>query len=282
MKPVPISLVTPSFNQARFIEETLKSVVAQHHSKLEWFVYDGGSEDGAVAVIERYESWMDGWASEPDRGQSHAINKGLDRAHGEWVGWLNSDDVLLPGALEAWSRAATLNPEAAVLVGGVRNVDEGGRTLSEYHAQNLDLEHIARWNAPGGTFITQPSCLIRRSALLEAGPLREDLHYTMDVDLWLRLARIGPFVSLPEVIATNRIYADAKTYRDVLPRIIEHTGVLFGHGFRAEAEAFLAHNLPELIGTLADPVDVLSRVPVSSFVKATLRKVTRRAGGGST
>jgi hypothetical protein len=144
------------------------------------------------------------------------------------------------------------------------------------------FEHIARWNAPGGTFITQPSCLIRRSALLEAGPLREDLHYTMDVDLWLRLARIGPFVSLPEVIATNRIYADAKTYRDVLPRIIEHTGVLFGHGFRAEAEAFLAHNLPELIGTLADPVDVLSRVPVSSFVKATLRKVTRRAGGGST
>ncbi|MFM2090142.1 MAG: hypothetical protein RLZZ127_631 [Planctomycetota bacterium] len=273
-----ITLVTPSYNQGRFIEETLRSVVLQGYPDLEWRVHDGGSTDGAVDHIRRYAPWMAHWVSEKDRGQSHAINNGLAPATGDLVGWINSDDTLLPGALFAWARAAAAHPKAVGIVGGVRNVDAEGRTIDDYHARDLDADRLARWNAPGGSVICQPGCLMRRSALQAAGLLVEDLHYTMDVDLWLRLVRVGPFATIPDLVATNRIYADAKTYRDVMPRIIEHASVLQRHRLRDAEREFLAWNGAELMAAVGHPLPWLARIPARRLLAGLAAKVARRLG----
>lgn len=275
-----ITLVTPSYNQAKFIEETLRSVVLQGYPNLEWLVFDGGSHDGAVDYIKRYAAWIDYWESEPDLGQSHAINKGFKRSTGDWIGWLNSDDTLLPGALNTWAQVALANPGADVLVGGVRNVTEAGKTISEFLSDSSDigLSQLARWNAPGGTVLFQPGCLFKRATLERIGFLSESLHYALDVDLFLRLVKNGKFVTVPGLVAGNRIYGGAKTYRDVVPRILEHARVIYAHGLCEEAEDYLVFNLPELVAKLPRQSDILSRLPIGTLFKACIKKMRRRFG----
>jgi glycosyltransferase involved in cell wall biosynthesis len=203
-----ISIVTPSYKQAAFIEETIRSVLLQGYPNLQFMVIDGGSADGTVAILEKYAPWIDYWASERDRGQSEAINKGLLRSDGVWFNWLNSDDYLYPGALAALAAAgaATSKP---IVSGVTRNVGSS-KVRGEYSAR-------VGTSWPGLLFnlgVNQPGSLLRLSEVHASGPAREDLALSMDLELWLRLAlRHGPdpVQQVGKVVAAYRYHAGSKT-----------------------------------------------------------------------
>lgn len=245
-----ITLVTPSFNQARYIEESLRSVIGQGYPNLEWFVVDGGSTDGSVEIIKRYEPWIDAWVSERDEGQSDALNKGFARATGDIMGWINSDDVLRPGALFAWARGFLANPNCVAVVGRVMNIASDGGELGLFPVRLGGERALSLWSAPGGALLGQPGCLFRRSALDPGDVVRRDLHYVMDVELWIRLARAGAFAEIPEVVACNRVHSEAKTFKDVPAREFEHLGMLVGHGSKELAQQRFRASFAEII--LAD------------------------------
>jgi glycosyltransferase involved in cell wall biosynthesis len=209
-RPPRITIVTPSYNQAAFVEATLRSVLLQGYPDLEYLVFDGGSTDGAADVLRRYAPHLTHLEIAKDRGQSHAINKGLERASGDVVAWLNSDDRLLPGALWAVAAAARARPEAAAWVGRVRSVTPSGRLIYEHIPRGLDLEQLADWGHAGQ--FAQPGCFFSRSALSRAGLANEQLHYAFDVDLFLRLARQGPFTAVEAFLAEETIHPAAKTF----------------------------------------------------------------------
>ena len=181
-----ITIVTPSFNQEPYVRDTVESVLSQEgrgtEFELEYIVVDGGSTDGSAEIIREYESELSWWCSEPDRGQSHAINKGLARATGEIVNWLCSDDLLLPGALRTVARHFRARPNVDVLVGGHEVLRPGGlRKICRGRPGELQsaIELI-----PAGNPVAQPSCFYRRSLLWRSPPLREDLNFAMDLNLW--------------------------------------------------------------------------------------------------
>jgi glycosyltransferase involved in cell wall biosynthesis len=203
-----ISLVTPSYNQGRFIEATLRSVLLQGYPNLEYIVMDGGSTDESLAVIQRYAAHLAYWTSRPDRGQSHALNQGFARASGEVLGWLNSDDVLLPGALFRVGAAFAAQPETLLVHGRAENIDAAGNRL-HYHPYAAPYDR--RWLLEQCNLIPQPAAFFRREFLAQAGGLNEDLHYTMDWDLWLRLDTPARAHYLPDVLAQMRTYPEAKS-----------------------------------------------------------------------
>lgn len=208
--PLPrISIVTPSFNQGVFIEETIRSVLLQGYPNLEYIVIDGGSTDETLAVLEKYSPWITYWVSEKDRGQSHAINKGLVRASGEWFNWLNSDDCLAPGALFALASAAQIRPGIVAVSGVTANLRDGS-VFSRYSAQVP-----SKW--PDTLFalrVNQPGSLLHLPSLRSCGDIREDLRLVMDLDAWLRLARRhGPdaFAQIDAEVACYRYHQESKT-----------------------------------------------------------------------
>lgn len=175
-----ITIVTPSYNQGPYLEETLRSVLLQGYPDLEYIVVDGGSTDESVDVIRKYEAHLAWWASEKDRGQSHAINKGLDRATGAIFGYLNSDDLYEPGALHACARA--FEPGVDWIAGKVMCWEND---QPRWPFPEVPGRGFARWLL--GCPISQPASFWRASLHREAGPFREDLQYTMDYEFWLRL-----------------------------------------------------------------------------------------------
>jgi hypothetical protein len=202
-----VSIVTPSFNQARYLEETIRSVLAQDYHSLEYQVVDGGSTDGSQEIIRKYEPWISWWVSEKDRGQSHAINKGWERSHGRFVGWLNSDDVLLQGAIREAVEVFEAHAEAAVVHGVELFVDPEGEEIERF---GFGFDLASSLDGCNCT-IAQQSAFIRRTNLEKAGLLDEDLHRAMDYDLWLRLAMTGPLVHVPRVWSKFRQHPEAKT-----------------------------------------------------------------------
>ncbi|MDP9468608.1 MAG: glycosyltransferase [Chloroflexota bacterium] len=204
-----ISVVTPSFNQARFLERTIRSVLEQGYPRLEYIVMDGGSSDGSVEIVERYAARLSYWASGPDGGQTAAINSGWRRASGEIVAWLNSDDFYLPGTLLEIGHAFATDREASLIYGLTQRVDADGNPMgtvgSEFRWRTLLYSHQV---------IPQPSAFFRRSAVDAVGPLDESLHYSMDYDFFLRLTRHGPARMLSLPLAGATIHEDAKTTRD--------------------------------------------------------------------
>ena len=204
-----VSIVTPSFNQAKYVEETIRSVLLQGYPDLEYIVIDGGSTDGSVDIIRKYEPWLSYWASERDRGQSHAINKGFERATGEIVAWLNSDDFYLPGAI---SQAAQVMHErqAYVVYGNCLKVDQDGKLLWERRPPPVSLESLTNYWLPDHT-PPQPAVFWRHEALRRVGLLNESLHYTMDFDLWLRLAQLYDFVYVDAFWAKDTHHHESKS-----------------------------------------------------------------------
>jgi glycosyltransferase involved in cell wall biosynthesis len=206
-----VTVVTPSFNQAEFIERTIESVLSQRGDfELEHLVVDGGSTDGTLDVLRRYEGRLR-FVSEGDRGQSDAINKGFRMATGDVLAWLNSDDTYEPGALDAVVR--TLAGGARWCFGECRIVDERDREIrrliSRYKSW-VSSRYTVR-ALVGRNFIPQPATFFRRDLLLEAGPLDESLHYAMDYDLWLRFARLAPPAFVPRPLASFRWHGGSKT-----------------------------------------------------------------------
>jgi glycosyltransferase involved in cell wall biosynthesis len=175
-----ISIVTPSYNQADFLEETIRSVLLQGYPDLEYFVVDGGSTDGSVEIIKKYSQWLTYWVSEQDEGQTDAINKGLERASGSIVNWLNSDDVFFMGALKRVALAYSSDPSAHLYNGSAVRIDRDGAFGSPYVASPLLPEHAF----VGKISLPQPSIFFRRDIWLAQGRLKKHLQFAMDTEFF--------------------------------------------------------------------------------------------------
>lgn len=218
-----ISVITPSFNQGAYLEQTIRSVLEQGYADMEYLIVDGGSNDESVEIIRRYESRITHWESQPDRGQSHAINKGFARATGDILCWINSDDTLAPGALHAVGEQFRRNPECQWLVGHCRMMAPDGtaRNVIGPDVRGLDAM-VHYWR---GYMIPQPSTFWRRH--LTPNPvLKEDLHYAMDFELWLRLATLRLPDVVPEVLSNYREHDDTKSERHTREFAFEHRRIL--------------------------------------------------------
>lgn len=200
-----VSIVTPSFNQAAFIEQTLCSVLEQDYPNLEYLVVDGGSKDRSVEIIQKYADRLAWWVSEPDRGQAEAINKGFTRASGEIVGWVNSDDLYLPGCVASAVAALQANPDLVMVFGDMAALDGDGRVINILRSAAWGLDELMCFE-----ILNQPAVFMRRNALEQAGFLETRFHYMLDHHLWLRVAQLGAVTHVPEVWAAARYHAGAK------------------------------------------------------------------------
>ena len=273
-----ISIVTPSFNQGVFIEQTICSVLDQGYPNLEYIVIDGGSTDESVELIRKYERHLSYWVSEPDRGQSHAINKGLARATGALVAWLNSDDRYLPGALDAAAAAAADHPDAHVFVGTGELVYPDGTRNARIPPPQITLETTFDWLR--GSDFQQPACFFRDVVWREAGPIDEGIHIAFDVDLWFRMLTQGfVFKTLPGVFAEAAIHPNAKTKAYAYLKDTDFAIVAMRYGGERAARLILediAIRLswaePNMNKLFANPLFRLATRLAGRFVKPAVRR----------
>ena len=200
-----VSIVTPSYNQKSYLEQTLTSVLEQDYPNLEYMVVDGASTDGSVAIIQKYASRLAWWVSEKDKGQAEGINKGLARATGEIIGWLNSDDLYLPGTLSAVVEAFQQHPECGLIYGDMLAVDADGKTINLLRFGDYQLEELAQFKIIG-----QPAVFFRRSMLEKVGLLDPSYHFLLDHHLWVRMAQMAPIYHVPAIWAAARFHPAAK------------------------------------------------------------------------
>lgn len=203
--PPRVSIITPSYQQAAFVEKTIQSVLNQDYPNLEYIVVDGGSTDGSVEIIQKYADRLAWWVSARDHGQAEAINKGFARAKGEIIAWINSDDLYTPGAVAQAVEALRQNPQAGFAFGNVRVVDADERVLNELHYGNWGLRELMSFHIIG-----QPAVFMRRSALPADGFLDPTYHFLLDHQLWLRIALHSPIVYIPQLWAEAHYHEGAK------------------------------------------------------------------------
>jgi glycosyltransferase involved in cell wall biosynthesis len=204
-----ISIVTPSFNQAYFLEETIQSVLEQTYPNLEYIVIDGGSTDGSAEIIKRYEKWLHYWVSEPDRGQSHALNKGFLKSTGELLGWLNSDDLYTEGALQRVADKFRENP-GHIIAGTVLNFNDESKEHHVMKPANITFENIVKfWEEK--IVCHQPGIFFPRRSFEMVGGLNEAYYYVMDYDLWSRLLQQCSVSYIDNIVAKFRLHGASKT-----------------------------------------------------------------------
>jgi glycosyltransferase involved in cell wall biosynthesis len=201
-----VSIVTPSFNGAEFLEETIRSVLAQDYPRIEYLVMDAGSTDGTLEILERYRGRLQ-FVSEPDGGAADAINRGFRKAKGEILAWLGADDLYLPGAISTAVAALGEDPAAAAVYGGGYWIDENGRTLGRYPTVAPYDPAMFRRECP----ICQPACFMRRKAVEAVNGLDASLHSAFDYDLWVRLSQQYPFRAIPQHLAQSRMHSRNKS-----------------------------------------------------------------------
>ena len=203
-----VSIITPSFNQGRYLEETMLSVLQQDYPNIEYIVIDGGSTDNSIEVIHRYESRLGYWISERDKGQTEALNKGFAHAHGEILAWLNSDDVYYPGAVSEAVKFLLENPDIGMVYGDLDFINEDGRIIGRFKAAQTHLKKLRR----GYVHIPQPAAFFKATHWKKIGPLDPGYFFAMDYDLWVRLAGVTSLKYLPgNPWAKFRLHSDAKT-----------------------------------------------------------------------
>jgi glycosyltransferase involved in cell wall biosynthesis len=202
-----ISVVTPSYNQGQYLEETIQSVLAQDYRELEYILIDGGSDDSSVAIIEKYQSQIDFWVSERDRGQTHAINKGFQQASGEIIAWINSDDVYCPDVFLQVAAYFESHPECNWLAGNILFMNESGQvTMRKYPNTSRWLERNCMMS------LYQPNIFLRRSILSSVGYPSEDYHMMMDYEWYARIAQVHPVHLLDLDIAKFRLHSQSKSW----------------------------------------------------------------------
>ena len=200
-----VSIVTPSYNQAPFLEQTIQSVLEQDYPRIEYIVVDGGSTDNSVEVIQKYADRLAYWISEKDSGQAEAINKGFARANGEIVAWLNSDDYYLMHTISIVVQCFEQNPDVVMIYGDMFAVDANDQTINVLRYKQLSLEDLLCFQIIG-----QPSVFFRRSALEKVGRLDPTFHFMLDHHLWIRLAKLGRILHIPQVWSAARYHPQAK------------------------------------------------------------------------
>jgi glycosyltransferase involved in cell wall biosynthesis len=206
-----ISIVTPSYNQGQFIEETIRSVLLQGYTNLEYIVIDGGSNDESLQIINKYQHWLKYWISEPDRGQSHAINKGLEHCSGDIFNWINSDDLLVPGALHAVAMAWH-KTRHVVIAGRVMNFDaEGEEQLISPNALSLENFVNIRKARENALMWHQPGTFLPRTGVSRIGGVQEGLVFNMDHFLMIALLQSYDVVYVPDILARFRLHDNSKT-----------------------------------------------------------------------
>jgi glycosyltransferase involved in cell wall biosynthesis len=245
-----VSIVTPSFHSGRFLEETIRSVLAQDYPRIEYLVMDGGSTDETLAILRRYEGRLR-YVSAPDHGQADAVNRGFGLTRGSIFAFLNADDTYLPGAVSTAVRAFAEAPEAGVVYGDAWHVGEDGRRISPYPVEPFRPERL-----PRRCFICQPAAFLRRETFQAAGMLDSSLRFALDYDLWIRIARRFPMKKIDAFLATSRMHEENKTVRqmgaalrETLALLKRHYGYvpynwLYGYGHHRRTGEMLALRAP--------------------------------------
>jgi len=205
MKPPLVSIITPSFNQAAFLEQTMQSVLEQDYADIEYIVVDGGSTDGSVDIIKKYTDRLTWWISEKDNGQAEAINKGFRHAKGEIIAWINSDDTYLPGTITTLVESFQKEPEAVIVHGDLKVIDQDNKMINKICYGNWGLQGLMEFRIIG-----QPAVFMRRTALEIAGFLDCNYHFLLDHQLWLRVAQQGRVIYIPKEWACARYHPQAK------------------------------------------------------------------------
>jgi glycosyltransferase involved in cell wall biosynthesis len=254
-KPMPdlplVSIITPSYNQGAFLEATLRSVLAQDYPHIEYIVMDGGSTDESATLLQRYAPQLAYWESQPDRGQAHAINKGLQRARGEILGWLNSDDVFIPDTVSRTVKIFASDPTVDVVYGRLERIDSAGRPIPTpiLPKDRLDfgLEYVI-----GECIVNQPGCFWRRQIMEEVGLLDERWAYALDHEYWIRMALAGArFHRLAETVALFRLSTGSKT--------VGQTAAQAGEQLQLLDELLAMPGLAQRLGLSQVQVDRLAR-----------------------
>lgn len=202
-----LSIVTPSYNQGRYIERTIQSVLDQGYPELEYWVIDGGSTDETLDIVRQYEDRLQ-WISEKDKGQGDAVNKGFQRATGDVIGWLNSDDTYTPGAFEKVMKVFNERPEVDFVSGDIYMIDEQDHPLRYRRAGPFNLRHLVRM---GVSYVFQPSVFFRKSLLDQVGGCDLSFKHGIDYDLWCRMGEIATTHYIPEALANWRYQEMSKT-----------------------------------------------------------------------
>jgi len=234
-----VTIVTPSYNQGRFIRATIESVLSQDYPRIEYIIMDGGSTDETAGIASEYAGRLL-WFSEKDRGQSHAINKGFRMAKGEIVSWLNSDDVILPGAVAHAVRAFQRNAQLGAVYGEGYQIDVNGNVKTRFpYTEPFNLwKLVYLWD-----YILQQTAYFRRSVFDEIGFLDESLNWGMDWDIFIRIGKRYPIEYIPEYMGSIREYDDAKSFAGGGKRFRELTQLMRRHGSRRYPPGYITYGL---------------------------------------
>ncbi|MEW5868457.1 MAG: glycosyltransferase family 2 protein [Chloroflexota bacterium] len=227
-----VSIVTPSYNQGQYLEETIRSVLFQGYPNLEYIIIDGGSTDGSVEIIHKYEPWLAYWISESDQGQGDALRKGFDQASGEIFAWLNSDDTYLPGCLAKTALAFQEDHTIGVVFGECLYTDAANKGLRRYGTMDISPTNLLHRGNP----IAQPASFFLQKTYRSIGGLNSSSN-VMDYDLWLRLSLRTKFKRIPDLLATYRLWENSKT--------VQHMPQLRIEMVRALDSFFDRSDLPE-------------------------------------
>lgn len=200
-----VSIITPSYNQAKYLEQTIQSVLQQDYPRIEYIVMDGASSDGSVEIIKKYAGQLTYWESQQDMGQADAINKGFARATGDIVAWLNSDDYYLPGIISKAVQVFEENSDVVLIYGNMLAVDENGATFNTLTYRPLTFEDLLCFHIIG-----QPAVFMRRSALQKTKGLDPTFHFLLDHLLWIQIAKQGKILHVDQTWSAARYHAEAK------------------------------------------------------------------------
>jgi glycosyltransferase involved in cell wall biosynthesis len=258
-----ITVITPSYNQGPFIDQTIQSVLSQGYPNLEYIVLDGASTDNTLEVLKKYDGQLT-WISEKDRGQSHAINKGFRMATGEVVAFLNSDDLYLPGALQTVGEYFASHPASSWVTGRCRIIDQDNRVIRKgiTHYKNLWLRFASYQTLQITNYVSQMATFWRREVIEQVGEIDESLHYAMEYDFWLRIGRHYKLDVIDPYLACFRIHASSKAGASASAQFDIELGII-----RRHAQSSLLFNLHRLH---------------NAMIVASYRQTLKREVGGST
>jgi glycosyltransferase involved in cell wall biosynthesis len=221
-----ISIITPSYNQAEYLERTILSVINQNYSNLEYIIIDGGSSDESIDIIKKYEKHISYWVSEMDNGQTDAINKGFRIANGEIIAWQNSDDVYLPNALNTIASAFITNPNVDLVFGNRYNIDKFDNILRDMRYVPFNYNALIY----EGSALCNQTAFWRTSVFKKVGYLNEDMNFCMDYDFWVRTAKCATFLFVREYIGCFRYHKKSKTSNLISLWQSEHLEILKREG----------------------------------------------------